>query len=287
MKQIKDLTTKSIDAIKWIKTGDTNLDDIKLISANNSCLIAGKQGSGKTKYVINLVRNLIMNNKNISILWYSFEDDADTIVKSLVSGIIDVDNDNITENTKNNTNYLEAIQILNNSDIVIAEDIKSISDIKTDFITFCSYRKNKFCMLIIDNIITLQEVMINKDDKYNIIRSEIIQLRKTLTSNKYNAYILCLHHVDDKLVSNSDKHNAYRLKDNCLIGTTELNAGFTQIAIFNSLFNYTDIYYDLTIIKEIIEKLTILELTKNRNGRLGIMRYFNKLEYSKFYPINL
>lgn len=286
--KISDIISKKIDYLNTsIVTGDKNLDEIRFISAGNSFLLAGKQGSGKTKYAINLVRNIILNNDNVSILWYSFEDSAQTTIKSLISGMINISNEKMTEEIVNSDNYKYAIDMLSCADIYIKEDTKSIYDIKHEFLNFAYERKDRFSILIIDNIITLEEILYNKEDKFNIIRGEIISLQKTIRSKDIDAYIFCLHHIDDKELSSSNKNNVYRLKDNSMIGTSELSAGFTQIGILNSLFNHTDIYLDLTVIKEIIERLTIIDITKNRNGELKIFRYFNDLKFTKFHPISL
>ena len=74
---------------QWVPFNNTVLDSFALVSENNTLLLGGKSGSGKTRLVIALMRMLLEHNSdNISIKWYSMEDDVEKLVRCFMAPMV-------------------------------------------------------------------------------------------------------------------------------------------------------------------------------------------------------
>ncbi len=275
---------------QWIPFNNEVIDKFALISENNTLLIGGKSGSGKTRLVIALIRELLKyNSDRISIKWYSLEDDANKLVRCFLSPMIGLTDEQMEgKNYKMSELELHTVlsyrNIFSKYDVDIVEQPRSIIDINTEYKAFVSKRPDRFNILIIDNLMLLNDHG-NKENQVRIddtIAREIYNIRNACYVNKIKSYIIVLHHFTDEQLDTTNLKTAYRPREKHFKGSTRIRDASTQIMLLNRFANYPDLIDAYPESKDILMKLGVAEITKNRNGSTGIFRFFADLQYSDF-----
>lgn len=278
----------------WLPFGIPALDRYALVAPNNTLLIGGKSGSGKTRTVIKLMRELLKHHYDkVSVKWYSMEDDAPKLVRCFLSPLV-----NLTDEQMEGKNYrLTELDIHNLNtykdvfskyDIDIVEEPRSMADINIEFKAFVTKRPNKFCILIIDNLMLLNDNN-SKEQQNKIddrIARELYSIRNSCHNNHINAYTIVVHHFTDEQLDAINLKSGYRPREKHLKGSTRIRDAATQIILLNRFANYPDLLEIYPDQKDIINKLTAGEITKNRNGGTGIFRAFTELPYTDYHFID-
>jgi len=299
--------SKTIDKLKTVITNidnsktfypicDKGIDDILTISPSNILGISGKSGSGKTSYCIYLAKSLLTYyGNNVSFCWYTMEDEAEKILMSMISPEV-----KLTHSQMNNKNYKlneHEIKLINSKlenyksyDIEFIEKSSSMAQIKPKFQRFCATRPNKFCILIIDNIMTLSDNQSyrfknNQNSVDDYIAGEIYRIFES-TKSTYKINIWYMHHLTKEQLSMSNSKEGYRPREEHIRGSARLRDVATQSILVHRPGEHIDIvkHYRKTEYEEPIKYLMINEVFKNRNGNTGFMRYFCSLDYKIFYP---
>lgn len=286
------ISKKSEEVIRYYKTGFKRFDDIVHIDFNRIMYIISGTKMGKTKFVINIVKRLLLAYTNLGVYWHTYEMPAKDIVHNMISEemfltinqlqSIDYDlSDKQIEGIKNcSTKY-------KNFDIKFEQQPQDIGSIKKQFTKFAKQMKakGKKPILIIDNrkLMTRTKRTLVDDDDY--VAKELVKLR-----DKTNGLIIILHHLKKSYLETLTAEQAYRPSLEYAYGGTALSDFANQVILLNKTDMFDDLVEQEKKIRpdmsdstgHFIEKLLIVDIAINRNGKNGIVRFFHELGYDKF-----
>lgn len=266
------------------------LDPYALVSPNNTLLIGGKSGSGKTRFLIYFIRKLLSAHfDKISVKWYSMEDDKSKLVRCFLSPLVGLTDEQMEgKNYKLTEQEIHSIMsyksLFSKYDIDIQEEARSIDDISVEYKAFAAKRKDRLNILIIDNLMLLNDNS-SKDNQLKIddnIARKIFNIRNSCHVNGIDSYIIALHHFTDEQQDMSSLKTAYRPREKHFKGSTRIRDASTQIMLLNRFANYPDILELYPDMKDELSKLMTIDITKNRNGSVGLLRAFADMDYTNF-----
>jgi len=269
------------------KTFIPKFDDLVQFKKDEIILMGGKSGSGKTKFIILVVSQLLKNNSDISILWYAMEDPPDKIIRAFISQITKLDDSQLLgRDYVIDPEMISLITELKQTifdawDIEFVNKPSRISHIKRHYEQFVNQRPDRLCLLIIDNIMLIEdnfdnEIQTKIDDK---IAGEVKKI-SVLTHHP----IILVHHFTDAQLEKTNLSSAYRPRESHLKGSTRYRDVSTQVILWNNPAQYPDL---IELYKEApwLDAMFIADVTKNRNNRTGIIRFFGNLATNMFYEI--
>ena len=272
----------------FYETGLTKFDSIIGITPNEILLIAGPAGSGKTRKLIFLMNRLLRKYDNISVLWYTFEDPSDKVIRCFAGINMMMKEELIrgkkkkmtTDELREFNNYID--NEFSQYDIVFVEEQKYIKQIHQKFVTFCKKRPDRFCICIIDNIMLLED---NTTDKDDIIARELVKMRKHT-----GGLILPLHHFNDEQMGKDMLKHAYRPRIVHLKGRESYRRACSQVVLMNKPGIYPDLIAEYKGQESILKNMLITEVAKNRDGTANdddctIIREWCNLDFIQFEEI--
>lgn len=278
---------------QWYNFNIEQIDKYALISPNNTLLVGGKSGSGKTRFIIFLIRELLKHHsEEISVKWYSMEDDAAKLVRCFLSAYIGLSDEQMEGKNYKMTEadiykLIDYKTMFEKYDVSIVEKPRSMAEIALEYKAFVSSRMDKFNILIIDNLMLLNDNAqnINQLKIDDNIARELYSIRNTCHTNNINSYTIALHHFTDEQLDSANIKTAYRPREKHFKGSTRLRDASTQIILLNRFSNYPDLLEIYPDMKKELEKLISIDITKNRNGSVGLERAFAVMPYSDFHLI--
>ncbi len=298
---IKDSTEFNLQKIKkamlsktlnYYQTGMKNFDNIVKLTGNNIILIAAKNGSGKTKFVISLI-SMLFNRypKKIGALWYAMEDGDDKIVRNLVAKRIRLtDEQQMSKGYKLKDEQFDLISSMSEEigkyNIEFVNEKSAIKDIGKNFKKFRSRNKhNELNFLIIDNIMLLADNQNpkykNQNEKDDAISGEIDSWN-IKTGRKSDPVVILIHHFTDEQQKEGRLTDAYRPIEKHIKGSSRYRDIATMIMMANRPAQYSGLMAAFRNKKDILNNLFLLDITKNRNGNTGLVRYFVRMGYNIF-----
>ena len=189
-----------------LKTGYNGIDKIFDFCSNNIIFISAIEKAGKTKFLINIIVQLFLNNKDIGICWYSMEDDKMKVIRNMIAiltGIQDEDQQSkhkkISDEDLNN--IIKATEAFKNFDIEIIDRPTTIDKIASHFDRFCLKRYNKVNILAIDNFNICRDMEKDlKDDlsRENYICGRLQQINRENNLDNRISFTLVLDHLSPK-----------------------------------------------------------------------------------------
>jgi replicative DNA helicase len=276
------------------KTGNNILDEILYYGPGHITLLGGKGGSGKTRWLIYLMLGLLRENPDISILWYNLEDSNEKIMRCIIGHYLKIEEDEIRGRKGSMLElHLPALNTIQENikkyDIKFNDRSDTIDGIYREFMKFVAIRKNRFCILIIDNLMLLEDHSYKRNatdiDDY-ISR----KLRSILNaSNKLSnmgASIIPIHHFTKDQSDKLNLKDGYRPKEEHLKGSGRFKDVATQVVLLNRPDMYKDLLLEYKHISHIMSRLFITEITKNRDGKTGVIRWFCDLGTTSFVELN-
>ena len=275
-------------------SGNDNLDTTLYFGPKNIMLLGGKGGSGKTRWLIYFILNLLERNKDVSVLWYNMEDPSEKIMRCMIGYYLKMD-DNTIRSRKGKLSYshIDSIKIIKDKisayDIKFCEQSETIDNIYREFMKFVVSRKNKFCILIIDNLMLLDDHTAKNAGVAveDYISRRISALNKAANKvSNIGATIIPVHHFSKDQADKLNVKEAYRPRNEHLKGSTRIVDVSTQIVLINRIEMYKDLITEFKHINDIISRLFITEITKNRDGETAVIRWFTDIGTSTFYEIN-
>lgn len=273
---LMDITNKAKGITKnFIKTNDPEIDEKVSFREKSILLIAGAEGSGKTKYATYLVKNMLDNNSSIRVLWFSMEDSKEQIIRSFIS-----------MKTKLTTKELQSINyILTENDIEnIHTTTNAFNDYKIEFIDRVSsirniIRKTKnlkdkykedTIVVVIDNLgLILTDSFYKSIERDDYLASKIKEL-----SDETGTFIIVLHHITKDSAKAFNLKEGYRPRKEYIKGSTRILDYVQQAMLVNLPRKYKD------LVAEEKDKTKIFQ-TKERTGKFDKTRFL-----MEFWSIN-
>jgi replicative DNA helicase len=302
-KSAKDAVSRTIELIEEEAKGEkTNLyptgfdilDNLLYYSPGNITLVGGKGGSGKTRWLIALMLGLLKNNKDIAILWYNMEDSSEKIIRCMIGNFLKLDEKTLRSRKESllTTHIVDIKEIqhkISEFDIKFNDFSDTIDNIYREFIKFVVLRKDKFCLLIIDNLMLLEDHnnKRNATDTDDYIARRISGLLKSSSRvSNVGTSIIPVHHFAKEQADKLNLKEGYRPREEHLKGSSRYKDVATQVILINRPDMYKDLIMEYRHIEKLISSLFITEITKNRDGDTGIIRWFSDLSTITFKEIN-
>ena len=226
-----------------IKSGFKLLDKVITFRSKHICIIAGPEGSGKTKYVISIVRGMLENEPNLAVEWFSMEDERQQIIRSFLSMDLKMTtkelqsiNYQITE--KDIHKIEEAAKKYENFNIEFYDRIASIATIIARCKRFGEKYKKLKKVIVIDNLGLIE------CDKSGIERDDYIATKIKDIADSDNAFVFLVHHFTKEIARKQNLEDGYRPRKEYLKGSTRI-LDFVQQALFVNLpRKYPDLLAD-------------------------------------------
>ena len=274
-------------------TNNPKFDSIITLSPENIILIAGASGSGKTKWITGLMRQLLNHHLDISILWYAMEDPHDKLMRCFISqDVFLTDQELLSKNMRLAPDHMTLIlatrKTFDNYDIEFVNRPETIENIQKHFISFCKTKpKMNLKILIIDNYMKLKDITSSMKNRLEIddyVAGKIAETESLTRS--YRSLIFVLHHFTKEQKNHLNLKEAYRPDEEHIRGSSRIVDNSTQVILINRPGMFDKLKVDMQQYKKILDYLFITEVTKNRNGNLGIVRWWTHMGYNIFKEIN-
>lgn len=295
----------------FLFTHDKVLNEVAFITPDSMVAIAGPQGAGKTRYVIKTMKDILALNKDISILWYSMEDSDEKIIRCFISSDVQLDDAQmLSRNYTLTQEQLQQIELSTSKysgyDIEFVNDSSSINAISSKFKAFCKSRKDRWCLLIIDNFMLIKDIseaITNSTAIEDNVMAKLKQLRTDTNKDGMVSSIFLLHHLTKDVTARSNKEEGYRPKISNMKGTTRVADTCSIVILINNIAQHKDLIrehsklpdiqclgadgeYKLYKRSAIMNNLIICDVVKNREGTIddnrGLTRYLVDFKIMKF-----
>ncbi len=254
------------------------VDKYMPVSSQNITIIGGNEGAFKTKLMMFMMRSLLFKYDNISVLWFSLEDPADKIIRGFIS-----QSEMITDNELKEIEYRKLIpDDVKKFDVEFVTKAQTIFEITDRYKSFTATRDDRFCILIIDNLMKIIPVNHKIDPDLEILRE--LESLNVKTTNKERAVYL-LHHFTKEALDKKNQFLGYEPKITHLRGSGRYKDAVTQAVLVNPLYSHSDIIKGFPDQSEFIKRLYLISIAKNRNNIKTMMRMLAYPEINYFKEI--
>lgn len=269
-------------------TGHKRFDDKVGLCRDKMILIAGAAKAGKSRFVASgLVFPVLEKYDNVSVFWVTLEDSAKDVLANYISSKIFIKSKDIkrkqfsTEQYKIIAEYMEKFETF---DIEFQEQSAKSDIINTMFQEFCKMRKNRFCILIVDNVLSLSDRNVFKNDPnnmYDFIMNEMLICRQ-----KTKQCLLLIHHYNDAQQAIERKDSAYRPKLKDMKGTETFRRTPNTVLLINNPGKYKDILDEYPDERDILQSTFIVDTGANRddsdNDNEALIHFWADLDFNIF-----
>ena len=274
-------------------TGWKRFDEFVTIGRDKVILIAGPPKSGKSRLVRTIARHLLKSYADISILWVTLEDSREDILRSYISTETFISNKKI-KNCKYPKSmipvFIEVTEKFRAYDIEFIDQAIKSSQIVNLFKRFCNRRKDRFNILIVDNVISLDDKEDFKHDpngRDDYVMQNILKCRQ-----KTKGLIFVLHHLNKDQGDKENVKTGYRPVKSDMKGSEAFSRVPNQVLLVNSFKIYPDLMAQYPPEdKEILSNLFIIDVQANRDDKIGdevsLLHYFSEMEFDLFYEIEI
>lgn len=214
-------------------TGFSKIDRNLTFRSKYICIVAGPEGSGKTKFTIALIRGMLDREPNLAVEWFTWEDDRQQVIRSFFA--MDL---KMTTKELQNINYQitpediikleKTSQKYKNYNIEFNDKVSSISSISSKSKRFADRYKNFKRIIVIDNLGLIES------DKSGIERDDYIAGRIKNIADSTNSAIILVHHFTKEISKKQNLEEGYRPRKEYLKGSTRI-LDYVQQAIFVNL----------------------------------------------------
>lgn len=277
------------------------LKRIMALRENNLIFFAASPKVGKTRAIVAMIYELVTHNENVSVQWFSGEDDRPHIIRLLLSYHTNIPEKVMTGEerllTGDEYDKLKAAsEYIATKDIDIYDEPIHVDKVSMMFGTFCSKRRGKLCILIYDNFNIARDLVTDIQsglEKENYVAGAFQRINTINNKNGKTSLTIVVDHLSKEHLRKASFEEAYRPRLEHLKGTNRKYEVVTQLIMLNRPALYKDLVADertkdnLSINgkiyprEEILNKLLILEVTGNRNGSIedseAVIRFFSDL----------
>ncbi len=260
------------------------------LARRNIYVLGGKGGSFKTKFVAFIIKRFLLEyTDNLSVMWANLEDPSDKLIRTFASEHLLLTEGEIEEkvylqNDKLKKKAENVFKKISEFDIEFTDRPMNINDIRDAFHDFYKKRPKRLSLLIVDNIMSINEVKEAVDEAKAIegVMKNVDNWNIKLTPE--NISVFMLHHLT-KMDKNSSVL-AFRPDESSLRGTSRTADIPTVIILINAISNYPKLYQKFTLYSEYVKRIFIVEISKSRNTEPILVRYIAFPEYSTFIPLD-
>lgn len=285
--ELDEFVSSMSNTIKEIKSGEINYeeyhidwgkwDSIVPITPQSIIVLAGNEGTFKTKFMLFISRKLLSNHSNIAIKWYSMEDPRDKLIRGFIS-----QDTLLTDKELRQKDYIKFLnKDIAGFDIEFVNKSSTMQDIGKGFRKFRDKRKDKFCILIVDNIMKI--VPSRRGMNENEIDSEIIRELDSwnIKTDNRKASVFLLHHFTKEAMSSKNQYKGFEPKIDFMRGGGKFKDTATHVLLVNPMYSHSEIVRLFG--NKMIEKYYLMHVAKNRNGEKDTFRMFAYPAYNHFF----
>lgn len=271
--------------------GWPRFDEVVTLGKDKIILIAGAASAGKSRFIRSIVYRLVERYPDVSICWITLEDSRQDLIRSYLASKIFVTAKQIKAGKydQSKINLMkEHTQIFQRFDIEFIDQAIRSKDIVYHFIQFCDQRKDRFNILVIDNILSLDDQNDFKFDPNgfcNYVMHNLLKCRQ-----KTRGLIIPLHHFNDAQQNKENLRTGYRpvLKD--MKGSETFRRTPNQVLLINSFNIYKDLMSEYCgDEQDILEHIFIVDAGKNREDKINdssaLIHFFTDMAYDQFWEI--
>jgi replicative DNA helicase len=259
----------------FIRTGDEEVDNKISIRVRQGLLIAGAEGTGKTKYISYLVKGILDNNENVRVLWFSMEDSKEQIVRSfiamgsrLTTKQMQSINYTLTDNDWERINA--AVEQFSNYEIEFIDRVCSIGTIMRKAKNYRDKHKDSVFLIIVDNLGLIEtDSFYRGNEKDDYLAGK---LKEVYDSTEASMFIV--HHITKEAKNKLNINEGYRPRSEYIKGSTRIVDYVQQAVLVNLPRKYKD------LVSEEKQKAEMFN-AKEIKGAFNIQRFTDE-----FWSIN-
>lgn len=317
---MKSVSTKNLRSIRKNATGEDKsyllshediLNTVAFISPNTLTTIAAMAGAGKTRWMIHIIKGMMELNPKLSIKWFCMEDPDEKILRAMICSDVGLtDAQMLSKNYELKDDEIKRIEEAQKKyekyDIEFVNEPSSIKTIVSEYKTFVKKRPDRFCMLILDNFMLIDEINNANSNQTQVednIVAKLVKLRGDTNKGGSKSCLFVLHHLNKEVAMRANKEEAYRPKFSMLKGTSRIVDASNIVILINNIGQHKDLIKDHSNKPDVkcmnaegefkpfkrrvlMRNLLIVEVAKNRDGEIddnkGIIRYFYDFSLMKF-----
>lgn len=283
VKSIRSIAQGTV--VSLLKTGHKHIDDLISFGKKQIILIAAQKKQGKTRFLVHLIDRLVQYNKqDIVVQWYSFEMQADEMIRLYISkrmGLTDKQLQGINYNlTEDELNRIEATTThFSDYPIEFVDETLDIFKICSKFERFSDANRGKIPVLVIDNLGLIKPHLKNEVQNDDDVSRMIKDLR-----DKTGALIIVLHHLSKESEGKYNVTEQYAPKVTHIRGSSRIADFANKVLLLHRPEMYRDVVKHAE--KEGKEHLIIgrmeVNCALNRNGDTGVIDLRHQIEYCNF-----
>lgn len=274
-------------------TGWPRFDEVVTLGKDKIILIAGAASSGKSRFIRAILYRLLEKYADVSVCWISLEDSRQDLLRSYLASKVFITAKRIKafeyehskiEKLKDHTRKFQTF------DIEFIDQTVRSDDVISRFATFCEHRKDRFNILVVDNILSLDDQNDFKFDSNGFCNHVMQNLLKCRQKTK--GLIIPIHHFNDAQQDKENLRTGYRpvLKD--MKGSETFRRTPNQVLLINSFNIYKDLMSEYSGDEHnILEHLFIVDTGKNREDKIAdssaLIHFFTEMAYDQFWEIPL
>jgi len=271
--------------------GWTRFDEVVTLAGDKIILIAGAASSGKSRFIRSIIFRLVERYRDISVCWITLEDSREDILRSYLASQAFITAKHLKHghfDREKISHLVDFTKQFQKFDIEFIDEAIRSQAVVTHFIRFCDQRKDRFNILVIDNILSLddqQEFRFDPNGFSNHVMHNLLKCRQ-----KTKGLIIPLHHFNDAQQDKQNIKTGYRpvLKD--LKGSETFRRTPNQILLINSFNIYKDLMSEYSGTEhEILKHLFIVDTGKNREDRIddasSLIHFLVEMAYDQFYEV--
>jgi len=275
------------------KVGWPRFDEVVTLGSDRIILIAGAASAGKSRFIRSMMYSLLEKYADISVCWITLEDSRQDLLRSYLASKVYITAKHLRARRYDHSRINELKEYTLNFqgfDIEFIDQAIRSDDIVSRFIQFCDRRKDRFNILVVDNILSLDdqgEFRFDPNGFSNHVMHNLLKCRQ-----RTKGLIIALHHFNDAQQDKENLKNGYRpvLKD--MKGSETFRRTPNQVLLINSFNIYKDLMSEYSGDEHhLLEHLFIVDTGKNREDRIddssALIHFFTQMAYDQFWEIPL
>jgi len=278
-------------ARKPLTTGHTRLDSILGLNKGPIC-VAGGGGIGKTTFITSLMKNIYeRHGSEIATLWYVLDHESGGsinlkfLAQDMKKSVKELKGFNKGQHFSMDTVMMHTNKY-KSWKIEFVEKKTSINDIMPRWRTFVEDHHDYKCILIIDNLMKLSEMtgMKHTIDVDDYVMNAIGDLYREFMDKE--PIIIFLHHFTKDQVDRSNMGSGLRPTISNIKGSGRVFDTVEIVLLLNRPGAYDTLLNEYPNAKDVLESLFLVDVAKNTDGELGVVRFFCHPGYGIYKEIN-